>query len=88
MQQPKYKVGDILKLKHMLHKDYKFHVIEAITQTCPGGTQVHYIGRGFVKDFGLRSYTKSMWHPTKDLCKYNESEIEGLWLEEEDKKDE
>jgi len=69
---PKFKVGEWLTV---FGTDMKYRVLTVIEETCPGGKQIHYVCRAYIRS----PYTKK-WGPAsgKDgvtLQRYNEIEL-------------
>jgi len=74
--EPKFKPMDVVKIKHVIGQKFSIH--ESLVQTCPGGTQIHYVGRIIIKEFrgeGIGvSQIKMMEHELEPLL----TETEGL----------
>jgi len=67
----KYHVGQVVQMQYY-DMDHRFHILEILTVTCIGGTQVYYKGRMHTQSSSVRSEfcTKSL--------EIREDEIRGL----------
>jgi len=74
---PRYKVGDWLQLEGA-GECLKLKVLGVLTDTCSGGTQIHYLCRPYVKE----QYGSKGWYPARTtatepnaLQRFNEIEV-------------
>jgi hypothetical protein len=64
--QPKFKIGDIVYLKHMGAEQTRLFILEIHIQICCGGAQIHYMGGLYTNGLsGGISSKRHAIHPNK-----------------------
>ncbi len=70
----KFKVGSWVKT--IASRGVKYHVLETLVQTCPGGVQYHVTCRPYMLQVERYLGKDGEWITGKEYAKFNEVELE------------
>jgi len=70
----RFKIGDFVALAES--EETAIKITSVVIETCPGGTQIHYVGKGYQKEraFGIKN-KEFTWRLATKNDRFNEAEM-------------